>query len=202
LETINTAIRNHETSMPWEFQQLATTLYQAFDTFNRDFFGEHLLGCIFKFEPINIKRFSVSRPDVNGIGAEHEIVLNTKHLYRPLYQVLGMLAHQLTHQWQELREQGGDRNFHNRAFQAKSREMGLPCGEGYRCEIVEYTSAFFSVVETLGQDLYAAAMPGDRPPPRSSSTLKKWSCGCMNLWAAVEVTGHCDACGEAYQQKD
>ncbi|HLK59004.1 MAG TPA: hypothetical protein VKU00_20760 [Chthonomonadaceae bacterium] len=34
METINTAIRDHETHMPWEFQQLAGVLYTGFDTFN------------------------------------------------------------------------------------------------------------------------------------------------------------------------
>ena len=109
METINTAIRNHEIGMRWEFQELATALYAAFDHFNQTFFGEHLPACILRFEPLNIKRLAACRSGVNGIGTEHEIVLNTKHLYRPLYQVVGILAHQMTHQWQEQIGAEGDR---------------------------------------------------------------------------------------------
>src|SRR5438552_5095361 len=102
MSDINTTIRHHEEEVPdWEYQELARVCYQAFDLFNTAFFAGKLPPCLLEFDPANYKKERRYRPGTNGIGATCEILLNVKHLHRPLHEVLGTLLHQWVHQWQE-----------------------------------------------------------------------------------------------------
>jgi hypothetical protein len=52
----------------------------------------------------------------------------------------------------------------------------------------------------LGRDLETRALPGERNVVVGSSTLKKWRCGCTNIWAARAVKARCEECGVYYQK--
>src|ERR1051326_4467028 len=133
--SINTVIRQHEVEVPWEYQDLSRVCYEAFDLFNAAFFDSKLPPCLLEFDSTNYKKEGRYGPGNNGIGARCEILLNVKHLQRPLYEVLGTLLHQLIHQWLEQVGESGDRTYHKRGFVARSEALGIACPQGYRCEI-------------------------------------------------------------------
>jgi hypothetical protein len=87
--SINTTIRRHEVEAPWEYRELAKVCYEAFDLFNAAFFEGKLPPCLLEFDTANYKKEGRYRRGTNGIGARCEILLNVKHLHRPLYEVLG-----------------------------------------------------------------------------------------------------------------
>jgi hypothetical protein len=130
---INTTIRRHEEQSEWGYQELAKVCYEAFDLFNAAFFEGKLPPCLLEFDTANYKKEGRYRRGTNGIGARCEILLNVKHLHRPLYEVLGTLLHQLVHQWQEMQGESGERTYHKKAFLVRSEEVGIPCPKGFRC---------------------------------------------------------------------
>ncbi len=87
MAAINTAIREHETSLPWQKRELSIVCFQAIDLL-QEFFGDSLPDPVFNFDRANCKQQSHSRLEINGIGVEGEIGLNIQHLDRPLYKEL------------------------------------------------------------------------------------------------------------------
>ena len=78
MAAINTALRIHETSEDWEYQELAKICFDAFDLFNAAFFESQLPPCLLNFDSIHYKKKGCAQSGTNGIGVHSEIKLNIK----------------------------------------------------------------------------------------------------------------------------
>lgn len=56
----------------------------------------------------------------NGFGLDDEVVLNTRHLDRPMAEVLRTLLHEMLHQWQQRLGTPGKNNYHNQEYRDKA----------------------------------------------------------------------------------
>src|SRR5581483_4211092 len=88
-ESINCAVRDHEITTEWDHRELAETLHRFAERFNAEFFGGSLPCVFLTFEHARITTLGHYRPGRNAVGAVHEINLNTRHLGRPLFDLLG-----------------------------------------------------------------------------------------------------------------
>lgn len=144
--------------------------------------------------------FGAYRQGRNDLGMMHEISLSVNHIKRPLACLLMTFLHLLLHLWQETHGKPSSRkDYHNRELQFKAREVGLVIDRRGHTEAIP-NGPFVSLLVQHGVDpspLFEA--PKRRihvPRRRGKSRLKKWSCGCTNVWAAVEPRLQCLKCGE------
>jgi hypothetical protein len=200
-EELNEAVREHEVNTPWTHRETAQTLHRWFDLLNAEFFEGMLPVSFLRFEPGRRQSGAYYRPGRNGVGALHEIHLNTRYLDRPLPEVLAALLHGMAHQWQALFGAPGKGDYHNRQLAAKCAALGVPCRQGYRHETVEYRDPFVTLLRRHGVEV-PSRQAGERQKPEGSSRMKKWRCRCTNIRAAVALEARCLRCGEPFRQSD
>ena len=100
-EPVNVLIRSHETQTEdWELGKTAQDLYVWYDRFNKRFFDSKLGVAVLSFEKSRITTLGHYVPGRNGIGVEHNINLNHRHLDRPKWCLLRTLLHEMLHQYQ------------------------------------------------------------------------------------------------------
>jgi len=200
---INDAVRDHEISTEWVYQQLAGELHRWFDIFNGDLFEDTLLTPFLQFARTRRSNLGHYRPGHNGVGARHEINMNKLHMHdRPFSEMLGTLLHEMVHEWQELFGQPGKGGYHNKQFAAKCAALGIPCTGGYRSYSTGYTDPFIALLQRHGVDMEMRLPLTALPEKNGGSKLKKWSCGCTNIRVAVEVQALCLKCGGFFQRAD
>jgi hypothetical protein len=203
-ENLNTVIREHETmTADWNYHELAQELYKWFDLFNAEFFDGQLPTCFLQIDPTRPSRLGHYRRGRNGVGARHEINLNSQHLEdRSLYKVLGTLLHEMTHEWEELFGKPGHRNYHTKVFTQRCAAMGIPCTGGYRSYTTGYTDPFLTLLKRNGVDVEKQAITTAEPEPtirnQGRSTLKLWMCECTRIRAAVEIKAWCMRCDRPF----
>lgn len=131
-----------------------------------------------------------------GFALKDEITMNARRLQRPFSRILATLLHELLHEWQEKHGRPGKRNYHNKESRAKARCLGLIVNTRGHTNIVP--GPFTDILHRHGVDcdpqLLTPAPPSAVAGP--GSKLKKWSCGCTNVRAAVELEAVCARCGE------
>lgn len=104
-------------------------LERAYQHLNRELFGGELPGALFTFQRnkrflgfFSRKRFQHAKTK----AMTDEIAMNPGYFaIRPIEAVLSTLAHEMCHQWQALKGNGGRRGYHNREFADKMKEIGL-----------------------------------------------------------------------------
>lgn len=202
-DRLNDAVREHETGVEWQFHDLAAVCYRFFDVFNAELFGGRLPNCFLQFDQTRAGNLGHYRPGRNVIGARHEINLNTRHLDRPLQDVLTTLLHEMAHQWQDLYGRPGRGNYHNREFTDKCAALGIPCTGGVGSYTLEVRDPFISLVRANGVDA-AACVLAEAPSRQRAGTskMKLWECGCTKVRAAVTVQARCLRCGTLFQRQD
>ncbi len=149
-------------------------------------------------------RYGHFRYGHNGFGLKGEIALNARYLTPnvPKWEVLGTLAHELLHAWQQAHGTPGKRNYHNSEFREKAIELGLVVD---RRGVTGYTadSPFKNLLRHFGVVVpeHEVLPPGRRQPGQSK--LKKWSCGCTNVRVAVaDFRARCLKCGRDFSRDD
>ena len=197
----NRIVRDHEVSVEWQYRELAEKCHLLFGLVNGRHFSGMLQVCYLQMDRANRKKAGHSRSGQNAVGAEYEILLNTKNFYRPLKEVLATLLHNMVHQWQDQQQPDRQnvRRYHNTAFVEKCAEIGIACESGYKCSILSYEDAFLALLREAGLDPEAPALEdaiddGEQP----SSKQKKWRCLCTNIRSAVPVYADCRVCGQPF----
>ena len=199
-DTVNLDIRRHEEldSTNWEYSERAQELYRYFDLFNRRFFSGQLPIPVISFRPGRVSSLGWYRLGRNEVGIKDQINLNTRHLGLPRYVTLGTLLHEMAHEWQDYFGEHGTGYYHNKQFQAKTREFGIPSDSAGRT--IEITDPFVEFCKRHGVDF---SEEGDsfKPfkRPRGRSNLSKYNCDCMNIWAAKRVHARCELCGGEFK---
>jgi hypothetical protein len=92
-------------------------------------------------------------------------------------------------------------NYHNKNFKTAAEEAGL---------IVTKTEKSGFSMTSLGPKAVASlnnlkpkyelldCLRLQNPPTESKSNLKKWTCGCQNVWAKTEIKAACLDCGAVF----
>lgn len=122
----NSRLRNHAcTKGEWSLREMAEQLYGWADRFNTHF-SLNLTTPAIGIDPLPLRTLGTYRP-ANGFGIDHEVVINARRLNRSVADVLRTLLHEMLHQWQWRYGQPSTGGYHNHEFQAKARELGIPC---------------------------------------------------------------------------
>ena len=173
-------------------------------SFKTDFFKDQLVPAptIFyqKTNTIIIVYFGIGS---NGFG-ELEFFKKV-YLNRPLWEILAILLHEMTHSWQALYTKPSNSWYHNKEFRNKMLEFGIVCNKtGYHYGV---SDPFVSLLKRRGIILNHPINTDGLikiPPvtkPKGKSKLKKWSCGCTNVRVAVkDFQAKCIRCGNDFER--
>jgi hypothetical protein len=197
---INTALRAHQLERSENLALLHTYLSPIIDRF----YGGDL--------PLPALSFDYARPgnlgwycDEDGLALYHRININRLYADRPFAEVLRTLTHEVGHCWQHLSGKPSDPPYHNKQFQTKMLEIGIPCDS--RGHSIGMQEPFVRFLKELGVE--AEPFPFKQVIPvkagTSRSRLKPWSCGCTRIWAsirvAVDATCTKQGCGNPFQRQ-
>lgn len=204
-------------NMDFEHRDLARELHRWVGIFDREWKLELPSYPVLHFEPIR-NAYATYAWFHGSIGTPDNITMNTALLDRPSAYIIRTLGHELLHLWQQYHgKPTSQRNHHNDEYVAKAKECGIlidatGCTSGH-------TEAFAALIEKHGIDLpeFKPVEPGIVLPPTGGiepkvygtrgkngggSKMKKWTCGCTNIRAAVQVTAMCLSCGNPFQEAD
>lgn len=184
-EKINLQLMKHETSLEeWELNELVRELYRFLDLFNKHFFNDSLPPAVIEVANTRYDRFGHYVRGRSGLGLMHTININRQHINRHRVLVLKTLEHEMIHLDQDTRSECT--GYHNKAFQLKSIELGIPVNK--KGVTIGLTDPFVSFMrehlpdnlkdfnlEELLRELHTPIKKG-----QGKSTLKKWGCGCRS----------------------
>jgi hypothetical protein len=178
---INTALRTHQV----ERSEVLATLHYYLSRIVKRFFGDLPLPAL-SLEP---GRFGVlgSYCNQDGLALSHRININLLHTDRPLAEVLRTIAHELGHLWQAVYGKPAKPPYHNKEFQQKMLEIGIPCtAKGHSLEISE---PFISFLKDLGVEtkLFPFKQEIQTPPKKTRTCLAPWFCSCTKVWVSAGV---------------
>jgi hypothetical protein len=199
------ALAQHQVSEDWRHRGLVAELQR----WREVLIAEFKLDVPFVALAVDRLRYDCLghfRPGHNGFGLRGEIALNALHLRREPWRIVGTLAHELVHAWQDLHGRPSH-NHHNREFRDKAASFGLIVDRrGVTCYPPD--SPFMALLRRHGVD-----MPADLPPVpthrvvagQGRSKLGKWSCRCdppVNLRVGREtVNVLCLDCGSQFTRE-
>lgn len=211
MEKINLILREHETSTQWELAPLTQKLYHFFDLFNSQFFNSFLPQPAISFQKTGVIRYGHYRLGRNDFGILHEINLNRRYLTRNFVELLVTLLHEMIHLWQDVTKgMPKTMNYHNKGFQEKSKELGIP--SNHKGQTTDVTDPFVSLVmanlktdgdkpdkeKDLDIDKVKEEITKDKKP-KGESKLKKYSCGCTNVRVGTSrFSATCNFCGNEF----
>jgi hypothetical protein len=188
-------LARHQRDEPWFGRDLVAELQAWAERYIVEFKLDipEIVLCI---EQLPRTRYAQFRNGHNKFGLRGEIAFNTLYLdgSRSRWEVLGTLLHELLHGWQQAHGTPGKRNFHNSEFRAKAAELGLDIDRrGVTAH--QAHSRFKELLLRHGVDVPIDEVQPVTVASRSTAKLKKWTCGCVNIRAAVEINLRCLNCG-------
>ena len=145
------------------------------------------------FESFDHRIYAYYRLGKNAFGLDDEIILNEKHLSRPLYSILETVLHEQIHLWQQRRgEHPVDRNYHNQEFVEKAEQLGLHPQSVTGVHLQPADGQFERLLREYGtlKPSEERVFPVERRDEKRNwwqdpneerkgrSTLEKWSCAC------------------------
>ena len=133
-EVTNRAVKENEIrAKDWNFRDLSEQLYTWFDRFNERFFENALRTPVMSFQRTRVNTLGHFVVDRNPFGLKWNINVNSLYADFPLVDVLAVLLHEMTHQWQQeslkKKEKSQHNNYHNKEFRAKAKVIGIPSDE-------------------------------------------------------------------------
>lgn len=212
-EPVNVQIRSHETQIEdWDLGKTAQEIYSWYDLFNKEFFTSKLGVAVLSFDPGRVSTLGHYVPGRNGIGIEHNINLNSRHLDRPKWQLLRILLHEMLHQYQVFFKEDdckrSHNNYHKKSFRTKAESLGIPCDS--RGESINPpTDPFVAFIKQHGVNVELENITHESLDMgvKGNSKLKKFSCQCtppINVRVADirRFSAKCDHCGQNFDAAD
>lgn len=197
----------------WQYRDLAKELHRWIAILDGEF-SLHLIDYpIIEFAPIR-NAYATYAWFPTSMGLRNTITLNTHELSRPPELIIRTLGHELLHMWECQNGYRPKTNRHTRAFIGKAATCGLlvlpnGCTTGH-------DQTFIDILNRHGMNLPPShATVGGPTILTQTGTLisgggsvygskgqnqkmKKWTCGCTNIRAAVQVTAVCTTCGNPF----
>jgi hypothetical protein len=134
-----------------------------------------------------------------------EINLCAEYLRREVPDIIQVLLHEMIHYANALDgiEDCSRGQYHRKSFKARCDAVGLVCEKmGYRGWAK--TSLGPELAETVtacGLDASVFSLfRTNRDQARGATRMKKWSCGCTTIRAAIEVDATCNRCKHRFFQ--
>ena len=202
-DRINERIRDYAIHVQdWDHSERAGFFHEWAQRFNREFWLNVPTPAI-QIEAIRKRWIGTYLRTRNGFGLQHEITFNTRYLDRPLAEQLETCLHELLHEWQLLHGKPSSSHYHNVQFRSKAKSFGLIVDEGGHSLGVQ-PGPFTELLQKYEIDTSILPPPGEAPIKRrrGDSKLKKWSCGCTNIRAAVQVEARCLKCGKFFERAE
>jgi hypothetical protein len=202
----------------WEYGDLSAILHAWFTRFNERF-RLQLPVCPLRLDPsIRGNCAGYFLPDHNTLGLLYEIAIRVptpdQMINLDLGAILGTLLHEQFHLLQELTGIAGRNNYHNKQLRETAQRFGLIIdSRGHQA--YDLDSPFLDLLAEFGvapprvvenaRMIAAGVTPPEitKSQQQSKSKLRKWSCGCSNVWVGVsEHYGQCTRpdCGRQYQR--
>lgn len=216
IHDINHAIRDHQLEMTprWEHHSPCRLLHKFFPIFNEAFFkAQPLPLAAFSIEPEHSSRLGSYDPGHSGLGLNHCINLNARHIeaLTPLQQ-LEILAHEMVHLWQQIHGNPGKTSwYHNVEFSRRAAGIGIVSAKGHG-NTIKLIEPFISVVRAHGiDDPIPNFSEGSQNAPEQklvnqTSPLKKWVCNCdppVSVWSGrKELPILCVTCNSLFRRGD
>jgi len=158
-----------------------------------------------------------------GLQLSGRVTLNARYINRPFCFVLITLAHECCHYAEELlgkQSKSKNSSYHAKWFRSLVADLGFPCDQKGRLTItqIDPDSPFGKLLtkhniplvglhegnegddDADGNGGNGKDGGGDRE--KGKSTLKKWSCGCTNIRAAVQIKALCLLCRNKFERND
>jgi hypothetical protein len=200
---INDALKTHAISVEdWQFRALSELLHAWAAKFNIEFKLD-VETPVIQIDRTRRRILGWYRRGRNGLGLRHEIMVNSQHLSRPPALVLETLLHELLHQWQDLHGKSGKGNFHNLQFRQKAASLGLIVS--HKGHSLGVKPGFFTELLARGGvdiSVFPPVALQNQGHLRGNSKMRKWSCRCTNVRAAVILEARCLKCGELFQRTE
>ena len=195
---INTALRSHQ----MERSEVLTLLHSFVPRIIKRFYGELPLPALsLESSPSHYLGWYCEE---DGLTLSHRINISSLYPQRPLADVLRTLTHELGHEWQYLYGKPGRPPYHNKSFQAKMLEIGIPCNS--RGGSLGMQEPFVSFLKELGVEAEVLVFKQEKEvgSSKSRTRLKPWACQCTRVWASVrvEVDATCGKCGRKFTRAD
>lgn len=195
---INGVLRSHQL----EHSEVLALFHNYLPVLIERFYGGCLPLPALSWEHRGYRNLGTYRQE-DGLALCHRINLNSVYAERPLAEHLATLTHELGHEWQCLHGKPSDPPYHNKEFQAKMAEIGIPC-DSRGCSLGMH-EPFLSFLNELGVEAQVLPFKQDQRvrTNRPGSRLKPWQCKCTRVWASirVEVKATCSKCDHTFQRQ-
>lgn len=201
-QTVYAALAAHQQKEHWFGSDFLVCLHDWADRLNLEF-KLKVPDIALRVDALSRRCYGHFRYGHNGFGLRGEIAINARYLTpdRKGWQVLGTLAHEMLHGWQQQHGKPGKGNYHNLEFREKALQYGLVIDER---GVTEYLSdsPFMRLLARHGVDVPPLDLTATPAAPRDpgQSKMKKWSCGCTNVRCAVELHARCMDCGHVFER--
>ena len=137
-----------------------------------------------------------------------EINLCAESVGQGLLELANSVAHEMVHyvNWLDQIPDCSRSQYHNRKFKQRCEQVGLIClrhpQRRYGWGLTHLSPELIAAVNRLGieESIFQLARIASPPSEGSGSKLKKWSCGCTNVRAAVVLDAVCNRCGLTFRQ--
>ena len=194
--TINQAVRDHQLSTEWVYQDVCILCWMFFDRFRELHFPD-LADCYFHVEAADRRSRLIYSTGDNGIGAEHDCLLNSRWLGRPVYEVAGHVMHALVHMWLESVGKHSICGGHNKAFQLKAAELGIFADGRLVCKVLyPASSAFIADVASIDADYMRPCRSDIKDPVMASKHDLVYDCACKRITLPGKVDLICADCNK------
>jgi hypothetical protein len=198
----------------WDYSEIEEELHRFFGLLNTEFFSQELPTVAISCYRGNATSTGSYRTFRDKSGLNEQIIINRRYLGQPKYLILLTLLHEMIHLWQyhfgnpglsvyQVSSFRAVKYYHNKQFRMKAEELGIPCNSrGYSLSV---SNPF---IEFCGR--HGIHVPKHDPSEcfepqiREADTgtkLRKYTCGCTNVWAAIRVQASCKLCGEEFKRQ-
>lgn len=209
--SLNSKIREHvETLDSWKNKEMVKTLYKWFDLFNQEFFNNKLDQCVISLQKQRVNNLGHYHTEINDIGLQDNINLNSKNIHRPMWDILFTLLHEQVHQYQ--RRLGSfsvakenppkNPNYHNKEFLQMTSSFGLHHNKKGQ-KIKAPDGRFVEFLKKHGVEVTETDCK-DVAIFKGKSKLIKYSCECtppINIRVAVShFSAICNLCKAEFKK--
>ena len=137
-----------------------------------------------------------------------EINLCAEHVSDDLAELANSVLHEMVHyaNWLDGVRDCSSSQYHNRRFKQRCEAVGLICERhpqkryGWACTKLSTEEETFVISLGIDETALNLSRIAQQGKHRTGSKLKKWVCGCTNLWAAVDVHATCNRCGRPFRK--
>ena len=200
------ALRDHQANAhDWRYSSVVKTLHIWAERMILYFNVQSEIIPALKVEPLRKCRGHY-RSGRNSFGLVDEIAIDLNHISDPLWQVLGTIAHEILHFWQQHNgypPSPNRRNFHNKQYRQKALDFGLIVDQCGRMQYVPGISPFLKLLKKYEVEVPDILESSCGQPQKCKSNLQLYRCSC-GVKVRVEQSqfnAQCLDCGTLFMEQ-